>query len=182
MFQVDALDGTTSKMMLNEDLADANDIAVRNNSIATVVSLMKELWLVKSINSWAKGVVYDKVEIDASRFPSSVVVGDKDKVYALYRHLDEGRVENLGRESFGIAEGYLLVVQSSTRKVFKVDVADSTMRNVLLNKDLVGADDIVVKNDGAAAVVSPMKELWLVKSIDNWAEGAVYDKVEIDVR
>ncbi|RDX81611.1 hypothetical protein CR513_37688, partial [Mucuna pruriens] len=104
VFKVDAVDGTARKVLLNEDLVGADDIAVRNDGAAAVVSPTRHLWLVKSINSWAEGAVYDKVEINVRRFPTSVVVGDKDRVYVLYGHLDEGRIGNSDRQSFGIAE------------------------------------------------------------------------------
>ncbi|TKY64966.1 hypothetical protein E2542_SST07818 [Spatholobus suberectus] len=102
MFKVDALDGTARKVMLNEDLVGANDIVVRNDSIATVVSPMKELWLVKSIDSWAKGAMHEKVQIDLSWFPTSVVVGDKDMVYVLYKHLDGERMKGSGERVLGL--------------------------------------------------------------------------------
>ncbi|KAK7340790.1 hypothetical protein VNO77_21503 [Canavalia gladiata] len=104
LFKVDAVDGTARKVLLNEDLVGADDIAVRNDGVAAVVSPMKKMWLLKSMDSWAEGVVYDRVELDVQRFPTSVVVGEKDRVYVLYGHLDEERMENSGRESFGIAE------------------------------------------------------------------------------
>ncbi|KAG5026576.1 hypothetical protein AAZX31_08G251600 [Glycine max] len=104
VFKVDAVDGTARKVLLNEDLVGADDIAVRKDGAAAVVSPLKELWLVKSIDSWAEGTVYDNVEVNVRRFPTSVVVGDKERVYVLYGHLDEGRMGDSGRESFGIAE------------------------------------------------------------------------------
>ena len=104
VFKVDAEDGTARNVLLNEDLIGAEDIAVRSDGVAAVVSPMKELWMLKSIDSWSEGVVYDKVEVNVQRFPTSVVVGDKDRVYVLYGHVDEGRVGNSRRENFGIAE------------------------------------------------------------------------------
>ncbi|XP_020219458.1 uncharacterized protein LOC109802481 [Cajanus cajan] len=104
VFKVDAVDGTARKVLLNEDLVGADDIAVRKDGVAAAVSPMKVLWLMKSDDNWAEGAVYDKVEVNVRRFPTSVVVGDKDRVYVLYGHLDEGRMGDSGRENFGIAE------------------------------------------------------------------------------
>ena len=104
VFKVDAEDGTAMQVSINEDLIGADDIAVRSDGVAAVVSPMKVLWLLKSTDSWLEGAVYDKVEVNVRRFPTSVVVGDKDRVYVLYGHVNEGRVEDSGRDSFGIAE------------------------------------------------------------------------------
>lgn len=104
VFKVDAEDGTARKVLLKKDLVGAEDIAVRHDGAAAVVSPMKHMWLLKSQDSWAEGAVYDEVEVDVRRFPTSVVVGDKDRVYVLYGHLDEGKIGDSGRENFGIAE------------------------------------------------------------------------------
>ncbi|XP_027351445.1 uncharacterized protein LOC113862564 [Abrus precatorius] len=104
VFKVDAVDGTARYVLLNEDLVGADDIAVRNDGSAAMVSPIKEMWLLKSMDSWAEGVVYDKLEIDVRRFPTAVVVGAKERVYVLYGHFDEGKTGDSGRHSFGIAE------------------------------------------------------------------------------
>lgn len=104
VFKVDAEDGTARKVLLKEELIGAEDIALRSDGMAAVVAPMKELWLLKSMDSWSEGAVYDKAEVNVQRFPTSVVVGDKDRVYVLYGHVDEGKKGDSGRESFGIAE------------------------------------------------------------------------------
>ncbi|QCD98635.1 uncharacterized protein LOC114195231 [Vigna unguiculata] len=104
VFKVDAVDGTARKVLVKEELIGAEDIAVRSDGVAAVVAPMKELWLLKSMNSWSEGAVFDKVEVNVRRFPTSVVVGDKDRVYVLYGHVDEGKMGDSGRESFAIAE------------------------------------------------------------------------------
>ncbi|KAK7295609.1 hypothetical protein RJT34_18520 [Clitoria ternatea] len=104
VFKVDAVDGTARKVLLNEDLIGAEDIAVRKDGVVVVVSPKRKMWLLKSMDNWAEGVVYDTVELEARQFPTSVVVGEKERVYVLYGHLDEGRMGDSGRESFGIAE------------------------------------------------------------------------------
>eukprot|EP00262_Sarcandra_glabra_P003156 TRINITY_DN1366_c0_g1_i1.p1 TRINITY_DN1366_c0_g1~~TRINITY_DN1366_c0_g1_i1.p1 ORF type:complete len:364 (+),score=26.64 TRINITY_DN1366_c0_g1_i1:101-1192(+) len=79
-----------------------------------------------------------------------------------------------------ISKGYLLVVQSNTGKVFKVDSDDGTARLVLLSKDLTGADGIAVRSDGVVVVVSH-HTAWFLKSDDSWGEAVVYDKIALEV-
>ncbi|KAI5403407.1 hypothetical protein KIW84_050834 [Lathyrus oleraceus] len=76
---------------------------------------------------------------------------------------------------------YLLVVQSNTGKVFKVDADDSTARHVLLNEDLTHPDGVVFRSDSVVLVVSPQaNKLWLLKSNNGWGEGVVYDKIDLE--
>ncbi|CAH8341396.1 unnamed protein product [Eruca vesicaria subsp. sativa] len=79
-------------------------------------------------------------------------------------------------------EGYLLVVQSNTGKMFKVDEESGTARVVLMNRDLVAADGMAARRrrDGGVVVVSREK-VWFLESQDSWGEGRVYDEVELDV-
>ncbi|KAE8637517.1 uncharacterized protein LOC116405618 [Cucumis sativus] len=78
-----------------------------------------------------------------------------------------------------VSKGYLLVVQSNTGKMFKVDADDGTARLVLLNKELKGADGIAARKDGVVLVVS-YRKLWFLKSEDSWGEGVVYDEIDLD--
>ncbi|XP_010241209.1 PREDICTED: uncharacterized protein LOC104585886 [Nelumbo nucifera] len=78
-----------------------------------------------------------------------------------------------------LSKGYLLVVQSNTGKMFKVNADDGTARLVLLRKDLTAADGIAVRSDGVAVVVSQHKA-WLLKSDDSWGEAVVYDEIALD--
>ncbi|KAF3432199.1 hypothetical protein FNV43_RR26938 [Rhamnella rubrinervis] len=77
-----------------------------------------------------------------------------------------------------ISKGYLLVVQSNTGKMYKVDADDGTARLVLLNEDLPLADGIAKRKDGVVVVVSPNK-MWLLKSQDSWGEAVVIDRVDL---
>ncbi|KAI9128316.1 hypothetical protein K1719_001309 [Acacia pycnantha] len=104
MFKVREDDGRAKMVLLNEDLIGAEDIAIRSDGVVFVVSPVNKLWLLKSQDSWAEGVVYDKVDLDLERFPTSVAVGERDRVYVLYGHVNEGTVENSVRESFSIQE------------------------------------------------------------------------------
>ncbi|CAN1795082.1 hypothetical protein LINPERHAP1_LOCUS20490 [Linum perenne] len=79
-----------------------------------------------------------------------------------------------------VSKGYLLVVQSNTGKMFKVDEVDGTARRVLLPVDLSNGDGIAVrKRDGVVLVVSE-KKVWYVKSDDSWSEGVVYDETDLE--
>ena len=104
MFKVNAVDGTARLVLLNEDLMGADDVALRSDGAVLVVSPVNKLWLLKSQDSWGEGVVYDKIDLDVERFPTSVVVGEKDRVYVLYGHVNEGMMGNSHREFFGIEE------------------------------------------------------------------------------
>lgn len=79
-----------------------------------------------------------------------------------------------------VTNGYLLVIQSNTGKMFKVDTDDGKARLVLLNKDLPLADGIAIRRDGVVVVVSQHKA-WFLKSQDSWGEAVVYDEVALDV-
>lgn len=103
MFKVDAEDGAAREVLLPEDLPLADGIAIRSDGDVVVVS-MNKLWFLKSQDSWGEGVVYDKTELDAARFPTSVAVAAEDRVYVIYGHVDEGMMGNSERETFSIAE------------------------------------------------------------------------------
>lgn len=80
-----------------------------------------------------------------------------------------------------VSKGYLLVVQSNTGKMFKVDADDGTARVVALTEELRLPDGIAVRRDGVAVVVSPLHEAWFVKSDDSWGRGVVYDRSALEV-
>ncbi|KAL3501866.1 hypothetical protein ACH5RR_036315 [Cinchona calisaya] len=77
------------------------------------------------------------------------------------------------------SKGYLLVVQSNTGKLYKVDVDDGTSRRVILNKDLTAGDGLAVRSDGVLVVVSQEK-LYFVRSQDSWSEGVVFDETALE--
>ncbi|KAK4373346.1 hypothetical protein RND71_008730 [Anisodus tanguticus] len=79
-----------------------------------------------------------------------------------------------------ISKGYLLVVQSNTGKMYKVNVNDGTAKTVNLDKDLTAADGMAVRSDGVVVVVSHHK-LYYVKTQNNWDEGVVFDEIALDV-
>ncbi|XP_054779301.1 uncharacterized protein LOC129287132 [Prosopis cineraria] len=104
MFKVDARDGTARLVKLNEDLMGADDIALRNDGVVLVVSPVNKLWYMKSQHNWTEGRVFDKINLDLERFPTSVVVGEGNMAYVGYGHVDEGIMGNSWRESFSIEE------------------------------------------------------------------------------
>ncbi|MED6106074.1 hypothetical protein PIB30_001467 [Stylosanthes scabra] len=105
LFKVDAFDGTARAVILSEDVVGADDIALRRDGqVASAVSPVNKMWFLKSEDSWAEGVVFDRLELDLWRFPTAVTVGEYGRVYVLYGHLDEGRAGDSVREGFGIAE------------------------------------------------------------------------------
>ncbi|CAI9756008.1 unnamed protein product [Fraxinus pennsylvanica] len=77
------------------------------------------------------------------------------------------------------SKGYLLVVQSNTGKLYKVNVDDGTARTVILNKDLTEVEGIAVRSDGIVVAVSKYK-LYFIKSHDSWSEGVVFDETTLD--
>lgn len=78
---------------------------------------------------------------------------------------------------------YLLVVQSNTGKIFKVDADDGTAVEIVkLDKDLTCPDGVSLRSDGVILVVSPEgNKLWFLKSDDGWVEGVVLDEIDLDL-
>lgn len=103
MFKVNADDGLARRVLLTEDLVWADGIAVRSDGVVLVVS-HHTLWFIKSHDSWAEGVVYDKTALNQEKFATSVTVGGEDRGYVLYGRVMEGLLGNSGREEFSIEE------------------------------------------------------------------------------
>nr|XP_043624381.1 uncharacterized protein LOC122595958 [Erigeron canadensis] len=78
-----------------------------------------------------------------------------------------------------VSKGYLLVTQSNTGKLYKVDSEDGTARIVQLNRELIAPDGLAIRRDGVLLVVSQHK-LYFIKSDDSWSEGVVYDETALD--
>lgn len=74
---------------------------------------------------------------------------------------------------------YLLVVQSNTGNLYKVDSEDGTARKIRLNRELTAPDGIAIRSDGVLLVVSQYK-LYFIKSSDSWSDGVVYDETALD--
>ncbi|XP_030481399.1 uncharacterized protein LOC115698321 [Cannabis sativa] len=77
------------------------------------------------------------------------------------------------------SKGYLLVVQSNTGKMFKVNEDSGKGNLVILNEDMPLADGMTIRKDGVVLVNSP-KKVWMLKSQDSWGEGVVYDETTLD--
>ncbi|KAL9665467.1 hypothetical protein QQ045_020887 [Rhodiola kirilowii] len=77
------------------------------------------------------------------------------------------------------SKGYLLVAQSNTGKLFRVDAEDGTARTVILPKDLPLADGVAVRKDGVVLVVSP-NSAWFLTSHDSWMMGGIKDEITLD--
>lgn len=103
MFKVNADDGLARRVLLTEDLTWADGVAIRSDGVVLVAS-HHTLWFIKSHDSWAEGVVYDKTALNAEKFATSVTVGGEDRAYVLYGHVMEGVMGNSGREEFSIEE------------------------------------------------------------------------------
>ena len=103
LFKVDADDGTARNVLLNDDLPEGDGIVIRGDGVVLVVS-NKKLWFLKSDDSWGEGVVYDKIDLDGERYPTSVVVGREGRAYVLYGCVMEGLSGKGGRELFDIEE------------------------------------------------------------------------------
>lgn len=103
MFKVNADDGLARRVLLTEDLTWADGLAIRSDGVVLVVS-HHTLWFIKSHDSWAEGVVYDKTALNEEKFATSVTVGGEDRAYVLYGHVMEGLMGNSGREEFSIEE------------------------------------------------------------------------------
>lgn len=143
----------------------ANDVAVDYNGNAYVTNSAKSfIWRVDRDGA---ATIFSR----SPAFNSQPVAPDAD---ASFRDCGlNGIVYN--------SKGYLLVVQSNTGKMFKVDEETGTARMVLLNGDMVAADGVARRRRDGTVVVVSQKKLWYVKSQDSWSEGVIYDEVELDV-
>ena len=64
----------------------------------------------KSNDGWAQGAVFDKIDLDEEGFPTSVVVGERDRAYVLHGRVMEGILGNSERESFMIEEAEMQII------------------------------------------------------------------------
>ncbi|KAI5381938.1 hypothetical protein KIW84_UN0323 [Lathyrus oleraceus] len=147
-----------------DEEALANNVAVDYNGNAYVTnSIGNYIW---KVNVKGEASIFSK----SPRFTEHPV--DRDTPYSYI---------GLNGIAYVSSGDYLLVVQSNTGKVFKVDADDGTARHVLLNEDLTRPDGVVFRSDGVVLVVSPQaNKLWLLKSNNGWREGVVYDKIDLE--
>lgn len=76
-------------------------------------------------------------------------------------------------------KGALLVSQSNTGKIYKVDLDDGAVKLVHISKPLPWADGITVRRDDVLLVVS-CHTTWFVQSPDNWRVATVVDEVPMN--
>ncbi|KAI5403398.1 hypothetical protein KIW84_050825 [Lathyrus oleraceus] len=147
-----------------DEEALVNNVAVDYNGNAYVTnSIGKYIW---KVNVKGEASIFSK----SPRFTEHPV--DRDTPYSYI---------GLNGIAYVSSGDYLLVVQSNTGKVFKVEADDGTARHVLLNEDLTRPDGVVFRSDGVVLVVSPQaNNLWLLKSNNGWREGVVYDKIDLE--
>ncbi|KAI5403384.1 hypothetical protein KIW84_050815 [Lathyrus oleraceus] len=147
-----------------DEEALANNVAVDYNGNAYVTnSIGNYIW---KVNVKGEASIFSK----SPRFTEHPV--DRDTPYSYIE---------LNGIAYVSSGDYLLVVQSNTGKVFKVDADDGTARHVLLNEDLTRPDGVVFRRDGVVLGVSPQaNKLWLLKSNNGWREGVVYDKIDLE--
>ncbi|KAK9698475.1 hypothetical protein RND81_08G107000 [Saponaria officinalis] len=74
---------------------------------------------------------------------------------------------------------YLLVLQSNTNKMFKVDAVDGKSTSVAIPAELTEAGGIAVREDGVVVVITK-GEAWMMKSDDSWGRGGVIDRIALD--
>ncbi|KFK33356.1 hypothetical protein AALP_AA5G003200 [Arabis alpina] len=143
----------------------ANDVAIDYNGNAYVTNSAKNfIW---KVNRDGVATIFSRSPL----FNSQPVAEDADETF---------RDCGLNGILYN-SKGYLLVVQSNTGKMFKVDEDSGTARLVLLNGDLVAADGMARRRRDGTVVVVSQKKLWLLKSQDSWSEGVIYDEIELDV-
>ncbi|KAI5381936.1 hypothetical protein KIW84_UN0321 [Lathyrus oleraceus] len=147
-----------------DEEALANDVAVDYNGNAYVTnSIGNYIW---KVNVKGEASIFSK----SPRFTEHPV--DRDTPYSYI---------GLNGIAYVSSGDYLLVVQSNTGKVFKVDADDGTARHVLLNEDLTRPDGVVFRSDGVVLVVSPQaNKLWLLKSNNGW--GGVWFMTKLTLR
>ncbi|KAM7273476.1 hypothetical protein ACFE04_028140 [Oxalis oulophora] len=144
----------------NGMVAMANDVAVDFNGNAYVTSSVRNI-------IWKVGL-----DGEASIFSSA-------PVFQQYPSTTPGFDCGLNGIAY-VNKGYLLVVQSNTGKMFKVDAEDGSGKVVPLTEELTLADDVAIRKDGVVLVVS-QHSLWFLQSDDNWGQGVVFDKTTLNM-
>lgn len=103
LYKVDIDDGSAWRVILNKDLMGGDGLAVRRDGVLLVVS-QEKLYFVKSEDSWGEGVVFDETGLEVEKQASAVTVGEEDRVYVLYGHVNDGLMGSMERDEFSIVE------------------------------------------------------------------------------
>eukprot|EP01018_Ginkgo_biloba_P028117 Gb_27990 [translate_table: standard] len=142
---------------------EANDVTVDPSGNAYVTnSAGNFIW---KITLEGKATVFAKSPIFSSQL--SIVEDDLGRWCGL-----NGIVYN--------KRGSLLVSQSNSGKLFKIDIDDGRVSLVQISRPLPWADGIVVRRDGVVLVVSS-RAAWFLQSPDNWDVATVVDEVPLNV-
>jgi sugar lactone lactonase YvrE len=90
-------------------------------------------------------------------------------------------------EQFGLngidyhPDGYLLVAKADEGALFKVPLDDpEAFSRVELDAPVSGADGIVLRPDGALAVVGQPQSVFLVRSEDDWATASIVETASLE--
>ncbi|KAK4279821.1 hypothetical protein QN277_011534 [Acacia crassicarpa] len=119
MFKVDANDGAARLVKVKEDLMVADDVVLADDAVL-VVSPVNKLWYLRSEDSWGEGDLYDEIDLDLERFPTSLVVGGGKRTYVVYGHVEEGMMGISGREIFSIEEVRSRKSESGNSQIWRV--------------------------------------------------------------
>lgn len=84
-----------------------------------------------------------------------------------------------GLNGIAVAGDYLLITQSRSGKLFRVGLHDVDVHVVDIDKPLIAADGIRIRQDGILVVVST-DVLWVVKSRDHWKSAYIVEEVALD--
>jgi len=74
---------------------------------------------------------------------------------------------------------YLLAVQTNSGALFRIGAGDQSVHLVRMNENLVGADGMVLRDDGALVVVSQEK-VWLLRPSSDWMTAHIVDTVTLN--
>ncbi|XP_031489408.1 uncharacterized protein LOC116256984 [Nymphaea colorata] len=77
-----------------------------------------------------------------------------------------------------VSNGFLLVAQKDSGRIFRIDAEDGVTKSVLTSGgNVTGAIGSVRRSDGNLVVVGE-RIAWLLKGRDNWAEATIIDELE----
>lgn len=103
LYKVDPDEGRARTVKLNKDLTAGDGMGQRRDGVVTVVSQQK-LYYLKSTDGWEEGIVFDETTLDAEGQASAVAIGEDNRVYVLYGHVNEGMKVNTERDLFSIVQ------------------------------------------------------------------------------
>lgn len=137
---------------------------------------------------------------EAGHFANDVTVDPDGNAYVtdsfspvIYKVDPEGEAsiflqnDAFASEQFGLngidyhPDGYLLVAKADEGALFKVPLDDpEAFSRVELDAPVSGADGIVLRPDGALAVVGQPQSVFLVRSEDDWATASIVETASLE--